>query len=117
MTATQKKERQRENWKRWYEEHREERKAYVKAYRRGSVQSNETKCCTKCNATKPIRAFARNRNIPGGFGHSCKDCKSNYAKQRRLAQIAAYCSTLPSGSMSVSGSMGGRTRKPRSDIK
>lgn len=40
-----------------------------------------TRYCASCGETKEIKQFPRNKNKPGGYGHTCKACNSIRAKR------------------------------------
>lgn len=41
----------------------------------------EQKYCVRCNTTKDLKFFSRNKSMPDGYAHYCKDCyKKDYYK-------------------------------------
>lgn len=48
---------------------------------------NQYKRCSKCEQTKPVNLFNKNKNRPDGLSHHCKDCRAEYrASTKGLSQ-------------------------------
>ena len=41
----------------------------------------QNKYCKKCNNTKPVSEFYKNKSSKDGFQHWCKNCQKEYSKQ------------------------------------
>jgi len=62
------------------------RKAAARAVREQEEKLRTTKVCTKCRQELLFEKFVRNRHIKSGYDSKCKNCRSNYAREKGFSK-------------------------------